>query len=85
MRNREFQQKHGVGPHAASPAKDTFDGRVEGLDDSEADVMIAVRGDAIEMIHQRAGRNSVSALLVSLKRHRRVQSATGWKLMRLFS
>lgn len=39
--------------HATCPAKDRFDGRVQRLDDAEPHGMIAVGGDAVEVIHQR--------------------------------
>lgn len=39
--------------HAASASKDGFDRRVQRLNDAEANGVIAVRGNTVEVIHQR--------------------------------
>ena len=45
----EFQQQHVVIPHPTRASEHGFDRRVNRLDDAEADGMVAVGGDALDM------------------------------------
>src|SRR2546425_10571301 len=49
---REFQDQHGLISHAARWTEHGFDGGVDRLDDAEADVVIAIGGDPVEMLEQ---------------------------------
>ena len=48
----EFQHQHGLISHAARSTEDRLDRGVDRLDDTEADRMIAVRRDALDMLEQ---------------------------------
>src|SRR5258708_13862273 len=48
----EFENQHGFISHAAGSTEHGFDGGLDRLDDAEADLVIAVGGDPLEMLEQ---------------------------------
>src|SRR4051812_26816803 len=46
----QFQEEHGFIPHASCPAHHGFDSRVDGFDDAEAHWLVAVGGDALDVL-----------------------------------
>ena len=48
----QFQEQHRIIAHPACSPENSFDRRVDRLDDTEADRMIAVGGDALEVTEE---------------------------------
>jgi len=48
----QFEYEEGLVAHPAGATNPAFDGRVDRLDHAEADPMVAVRGDAINVREQ---------------------------------
>jgi len=48
----QFQEQHLLIPHASRAAEDGFDRRVDRFDDAEANGMVALSGDALDVCEQ---------------------------------